>query len=144
MSDRDKLFAFSTLRSRHSHLPGRTDIATTTGSQVSSTMAESLLTENRTEQEAITMSLLSMAQQLRESTQTFSSSLESEKDILNRATTGLEQNVTGMEAAQGRMGFLRRMTEGKGWLDRMMLYAWIFGLMFVALSIVLFLPKLRF
>ena len=60
------------------------------------------------------------------------------------ATDGLDKNTSGLDAAQKRMGYLRRMTEGRGWRGRMMMYAWIGGLMFVALFIVGFLPKLRF
>lgn len=39
---------------------------------------------------------------------------------------------------------LRRMSEGKGWWGRMMIYLWIFGLWVVALGIVFLGPKLRF
>lgn len=56
----------------------------------------------------------------------------------------MDRNVTGLEAASKRMGYLRQMSEGKGWWGRMMLYAWIFGLMFAAFFIVAFMPKLRF
>jgi len=106
-------------------------------------MTEKMLSHNRTEQESLTESLLSMAQALKASSQAFSNSLESEKDIVGRATEGLDKNTSGLEAASKRMGYLRRMTEGKGWWGRMMMYAWIFGLMFAALFIVGFLPKLR-
>jgi hypothetical protein len=49
-----------------------------------------------------------------------------------------------MEAAGKRMGMLRRMTEGKGWFGRMMLYAWIAGLWVVAILLVFVGPKFRF
>lgn len=55
-----------------------------------------------------------MAQALKASSQAFSNSLESEKDILGRATEGLDKNTSGLEAASKRMGYLRRMTEGEG------------------------------
>lgn len=70
--------------------------------------------------------------------------MESEKETVDRAGEGLDRNVTGLEAASKRMGYLRQMSEGKGWWGRMMLYAWIFGLMFAAFFIVAFMPKLRF
>jgi hypothetical protein len=85
-----------------------------------------------------------MAQQLRASSNAFASSLEDEKSILNRATEGLDKNKLGMEAAQRKMGYLRTMTEGRGWMGRMMMYAYIAGLMMLALVIVFVLPKLRF
>lgn len=144
-SDRDQLFPPS-LRSRHaqSPLPAEDTAATTSSDAGATSMTEKMLSHNRIEQESLTSSLLSMAQALKASSQAFSNSLESEKDVLGRATEGLDKNTSGLEAASKRMGYLRRMTEGKGWWGRMMMYAWIFGLMFVALFIVGFLPKLRF
>jgi hypothetical protein len=85
-----------------------------------------------------------MAQQLKASSNAFASSLEEEKGILNRATEGLDKNELGMEAAQKRMGYLRTMSEGKGWWGRIILYGYIAGLMVLALVIVFVLPKLRF
>lgn len=133
----------STLRSRNPRaelFAGQT--SSTTG--ISTATSEALLTHNRTEQETLTSSLLSMAQALKESSLAFGSSLEDEKSILNRATEGLDKNELGMEAAQRRMGHLRTMTEGRGWLGRMLMYAYIAGLMVLALVIVFVLPKLRF
>ncbi|KAF7625434.1 synaptobrevin [Aspergillus flavus] len=105
---------------------------------------EETLDTHRREQEDITNSLLSLATQLKSSSQAFQSSLESEKSVLTRAVEGLDRTTGNMEAAERRMGMLRRMTEGKGWWGRMMLYAWIFGLWIVAVMIVLIGPKLRF
>jgi len=85
-----------------------------------------------------------MAAQLKASSRAFATSLEEEKSILNRATEGLDKNELGMEAAQKRMGYLRTMTEGKGWWGRMLMYAWIAGLAVLACVIVFVLPKLRF
>lgn len=122
------------------------DVGATTSSEIDPNLSqtEKLLSHNRIEQEDLTASLLSMAQALKASSRAFASSLESEKEILDRASEGLEKNTAGMEAAEKRMGALRRMTEGKGWLGRMLMYAWIMGLMMIALIIVGFLPKLRF
>ncbi|EEA25670.1 hypothetical protein TMatcc_006101 [Talaromyces marneffei ATCC 18224] len=105
---------------------------------------ETALATHRTEQESLTTSLLTLATQLKSSSEAFQASLENEKGILNRAVEGLDRNMTGMEAAGKRMGVLRRMTEGRGWWGRMMMYAWIFGLWIVALAIVYLGPKLRF
>lgn len=85
-----------------------------------------------------------MATALKNSSQAFSSSLESEKSTLDRATEGLDKNEMGLEAASKRMGYLRSMTEGRGWWGRMMMYAWIAGLMVIAILLVFVGPKLRF
>lgn len=89
---------------------------------------ETLLTHNRTEQESLTTGLLSLAQALKQSSLQFSSSLEAEKDVLKRAEGGLDKSAQGMEAAEKRMGMLRKMSEGQGWWGRLKLYGFIFGL----------------
>lgn len=143
-SERDQLFP-SSLRSRHAQGAAAPDTAQTSSSDTAVTaMAEKMMTHNRTEQESLTDSLLNMAQALKASSQAFASSLEEEKEVLGRAGEGIEKNKTGLDAAQNRLGYLRSMSEGKGWWGRMMLYAWIFGLMFAAFFIVAFMPKLRF
>jgi hypothetical protein len=96
------------------------------------------------EQEDLTSSLLTLASQLKSSSKTFQSTLEGEKSALDRAVSGIDRTSTTMGAAGKRMGLLRKMTEGKGWWGRMMLYAWIFGLWVVAILIVFVGPKLRF
>jgi len=105
---------------------------------------ETLLTHHSHEQESLTSSLLQLAQKLKESSHSFAASLESEKSILERAGEGLQRNTGGMEAAERRMGMLRKMTEGRGWWGRMIMYAWIAGLWVAALVVVFVLPKLRF
>ncbi|KAF2122793.1 membrane fusion protein Use1-domain-containing protein [Lophiotrema nucula] len=105
---------------------------------------EALLSHNRNEQEALTNSLLAMAQQLKAQSLRFGSTLEADKNVLNRAVRGLDKNTEGMDAASQRMGTLRRMTEGKGWWARIKLYALIFGLWIVAFLIVFVGPKIRF
>ncbi|PYH48410.1 uncharacterized protein BP01DRAFT_289242 [Aspergillus saccharolyticus JOP 1030-1] len=108
------------------------------------TTTEDTLVSDRAEQEDLTSSLLSLASQLKAGSQAFHASLEAEKSVLARAVDGLDRTTGNMEAAERRMGTLRRMTEGKGWWGRMMLYAWIFGLWIVAILIVFVGPKLRF
>jgi hypothetical protein len=145
-TDREELFP-SELRSRYAQASNTaTDTAQTTSSESApvSGIQEKILSHNRAEQENLTDSLLSMAQALRASSLAFAQSLESEKDILEQTGSGLEKNTSGMEAAQKRIGLLKKMSEGQGWWGRMMLYAWIFGLMFLAFFIVAFMPKLRF
>ncbi|KAL4795439.1 hypothetical protein BDV19DRAFT_170849 [Aspergillus venezuelensis] len=105
---------------------------------------ESALSTDRAEQEDLTSSLLDLATQLKSSSQQFQASLEAEKSVLARAAEGLDRTTGNLAAAEKRMGLLRRMTEGKGWWGRMMLYAWIFALWVVAVLIVFVGPKLRF
>lgn len=125
-----------------SKFPGPKPTPATTAPPIDS--KESALATHRNEQESLTTSLLTLASQLKSSSEAFQMSLENEKGILNRAVEGLDRNMSGMEAAGKRMGVLRRMTEGRGWWGRMMMYAWIFGLWIVALAIVYLGPKLRF
>ncbi|KAJ5618901.1 hypothetical protein N7510_002885 [Penicillium lagena] len=147
----------STLRHRYNtHEPPSTTAAKAkaTGTSASSSpaapspdklaTAEQELSSARLEQEDLTSSLLSLAGQLKASSQSFQTTLESEKSVLDRAVQGIDKTSTTMEAAGKRMGMLRRMTEGKGWWGRMMLYAWIFGLWVLAVLIVFVGPKLRF
>ncbi|KAI9870702.1 MAG: hypothetical protein M1830_003904 [Pleopsidium flavum] len=138
----------STLRSRRPPATSpTTNTATTTSlsptlSQTRTT--ETLLTHNRTEQETLTTSLLTLAQALKTSSLSFAASLESEKEILARAGEGLDKGSAGMEAAEKRMGMVRRMSEGRGLWGRLLMYVWIGGLWVVALVVVFVLPKLRF
>ncbi|KAJ5729110.1 uncharacterized protein N7483_003618 [Penicillium malachiteum] len=105
---------------------------------------EQALSSHRLEQEDLTSSLLSLAGQLKASSQSFQATLENEQSVLDRAVTGMDKTTATMEAAGKRMGMIRKMSEGKGWWGRMMLYAWIFGLWIVAILIVYVGPKLRF
>jgi hypothetical protein len=85
-----------------------------------------------------------MASALKNSTKAFSSSLEEEKEIVDRAAEGMDKNTTGLEQASRKMGLLRSMSEGRGWWGRMLLYAWIAGLALLAVLLVFVGPKLRF
>ncbi|PSK36019.1 hypothetical protein B9Z65_5834 [Elsinoe australis] len=105
---------------------------------------EDILTTQAQEQEAIKASLVSLASALKESNINFSQSLEEEKNILDRAASGLDKNALGMESAGRRMGTLRKMTEGQGWWGRIKLYA-IIGVLWLACFLLVFVgPKLRF
>lgn len=141
----------STLRSRYQnqHQPTATTTATpspiTTKSQQSQTKpSDQALSSSRLEQESLTDSLVTLATQLKSSSTAFHTSLENEKSVLDRAVDGLDATTASMDAAERRMGMLRRMTEGKGWWGRMLLYMWILGLWLVAILIVFLGPKLRF
>lgn len=150
----------STIRSRYPKPPDTTqDTGTSTSSAVFGARpkdttsgadpdlkeTETLLTHERIEQEALKGALLNMSQALKQSAIQFGVTVESEdKEVLGRTESALEKNTSGMEAASRRMGALRRMTEGRGWWGRMLMYAWIAGLWFLAFVIVFVLPKLRF
>ncbi|RYP31150.1 hypothetical protein DL767_005903 [Monosporascus sp. MG133] len=105
---------------------------------------EAILDHHRAEQDRLTESLVRMATALKQSSRAFATSLEDERTVLDAAGQGLARGETGLEAATRRMGALRRMSEGRGWWGRMLLYAWIFGLAVLAVLIVFVLPKLRF
>lgn len=105
---------------------------------------ETLMSHNRTEQEALTTGLLGLARALKDSSLQFGSSLEAEKEVLKRAETGLDKSAQGMDAAQQKMGVLRRMSEGQGWWGRLKLYGFIFGLWVACFLLVFIGPKLRF
>ncbi|KAF5027869.1 hypothetical protein F66182_10 [Fusarium sp. NRRL 66182] len=112
--------------------------------QTSTATAEALLDRQRAEQDALSESILQMAGALKSSSQRFSSTLEADKEVLGRAGEGMDKTEVSMEAAKGRMGTLKRMTEGKGFIGRMILYAWVYGLMVVCILVVFVMPKLRF
>ncbi|KAL5392225.1 hypothetical protein DPSP01_000741 [Paraphaeosphaeria sporulosa] len=105
---------------------------------------DAVLSDHRSEQETLETSLLDMAKQLKQQSLHFHQTLEGDKSVVDRALSGLDKNALGMEAAGQKMGTLRRMTEGKGWWDRMKLYALIFGLWVFAFLIVFVGPKIRF
>ncbi len=117
--------------------------STTSGFSSLPTTEKTLLAESRTHED-LTTSLVSLASQLKQQTRNFQASIESDKGLVDRVLEGLDRNVTGMDAASKRVGMLRRMSEGKGWWGRIMLYAWIFGLWIAAILLVFVMPKLRF
>lgn len=110
---------------------------------------ELLMSHNRHEQDALTASLLGLAQSLKQSSQQFSSSLAAEKDVLKNAERGLDKSAQGMEGAEREMGKLRKGWGMSGWWGgglwgRVRLYALI-GLLWVGCFLLVFVaPKLRF
>ncbi|KAI0851780.1 hypothetical protein F5Y00DRAFT_259270 [Daldinia vernicosa] len=105
---------------------------------------EAIMDLHRAEQDKLTESMVGMARALKESTHRFASSLREDEDVVRAAGTNLERNERGLGAVAGRMGALRRLTEGKGWWGRMLLYLWIAGLAVFAVLLVFVFPKLRF
>lgn len=132
----------SILRNRKQ--PSSKPPATAVSTDSRETTQAELLTHNDAESANLTTSLLALAQSLKVSSAAFSNSLETDTEVLNRATEGLDKSATGMDAAGKRIGLLKRMSEGKGWWGRMMLYAWIGGLWVLAILLVFAGPKLRF
>jgi hypothetical protein len=85
-----------------------------------------------------------MAKLLKQQSIHFGNTLEGDKSVVDRALAGLDKNTLNMDAAGKRMGMLRRMTEGKGWWDRVKLYGMIAGLWVIAILIIAVGPKIRF
>lgn len=135
-----------TLRNRHNNSQPTTTPKHTSQDQDKDQThtTEQALSTDRLEQESLTDSLLSLATQLKTSSSAFHASLENEKSVLDRAVNGLDATTASMNAAEKRMGMLRKMTEGKGWWGRMMLNLWIVALWVVAILIVFVGPKIRF
>ncbi|KAI1426035.1 hypothetical protein F5Y12DRAFT_713691 [Xylaria sp. FL1777] len=133
----------TTTSALRSQLLGAAAASSTTTATTTAT-AEAILDHHRAEQDKLTESMVSMAKALKASTHAFSSALREDQDVLEGAGKGLDRSERGLEGVAGRMGNLRRLTEGKGWWGRMMLYAWIAGLAFFAVVLVFVFPKLRF
>ncbi|KAI0976000.1 hypothetical protein F4678DRAFT_415510 [Xylaria arbuscula] len=133
----------TTTSALRSQLFGAATTSSTTTATTTAT-AEAILDNHRAEQDKLTESMVSMAKALKASTHAFSSALREDQDVLEGAGKGLDRNERGLEGVSGRMGNLRRLTEGKGWWGRMILYAWIAGLAFFAVVLVFVFPKLRF
>jgi hypothetical protein len=125
-----------------SHLPAPT---ATASARIPSPDREKMLDLDRRQKDQITDAIYDLARELKTSAQSLDRSIEDEnRTSLKRAMEGLDKGAEGMEAAGQRMGALRRMTEGKGWWGRMMLYAWIAGLWLLLFLMMTLLPKLRF
>ncbi|EAA27171.1 hypothetical protein GE21DRAFT_4480 [Neurospora crassa] len=125
-------------------LPPSTTATSSSQPGTISATAEAILDTQRAEQDALSESILKLATELKASSQAFSSYLEEDKETLERAGEGMNKTEQGMTRVTGKMSTLQRMTEGEGWWGRMMLYAYVYGLMVVLLLVVFVLPKLRF
>ncbi|KAI1448321.1 hypothetical protein F5Y02DRAFT_304224 [Annulohypoxylon stygium] len=105
---------------------------------------EAIIDHHRAEQDKLTESMVSMARALKESSRAFATSLQEDTDVLRSAGQNLERNERDLGAVAGRMGALRRLTEGTGWWGRILLYVYIAGLAVFAVFLVFVFPKLRF
>ena len=109
-----------------------------------SATTEALLDRQRAEQDGLVENILGYASALKDSSRRFQDTLEEDKSAVERAAEGMDRAGTGMEGAARRIGVLGKMGEGKGWWGRIILFAWVYGLMVVVLVVVFVLPKLRF
>ncbi|QDS72610.1 hypothetical protein FKW77_001666 [Venturia effusa] len=155
----------STLRSRNTqNTNSKTETeATTTSSRYGNSSTsprnvedrEARLAADRTEQENITASLITLAQSLKSSAINFQTSVEAEKDTVKRAVLGLDKNVSGMAEAGNKMGELTRNQRGEGYLAQIPLLGPLLGgmmgkyvqvglLWLMVVLLFVFLPKLRF
>jgi hypothetical protein len=112
--------------------------------QSSTATAEALLDAQRRTQEALFEGILKITKDLKASSRAFGENLKEDTRVVEKVRGGMEKTEDGMDAATRGMGALRRMTEGKGWWGRMILYAWVYGLMVGLVLLVFVLPKLRF
>jgi len=129
----------STSKSK-AHTDAQSPLDTTGLSPASTT----LLQHNDTLQTDLTSSLLSLAAQLKQSSLAFADDLALDSSTLSATEAALGKNRDGMDSATGRMGVLRRMSEGRWWWQRYILYLVIFGLWVIAFGVVFVGPKLRF
>lgn len=112
--------------------------------QTTTATAEAILENQKAEQDDLSRSILQLASALKHSSKRFAVTLEADKDVLEKTGEGINKAEQSMRSAAGRMGKLRQMTEGKGWWGRMILYAWVYGLMLGLVLLVFLMPKLRF
>ncbi|KAI1384621.1 uncharacterized protein F4822DRAFT_368126 [Hypoxylon trugodes] len=119
-------------------------LTTTNPNATATATTEAIIDHQRAEQDKLTESMVSMARALKQSSQRFATSLQEDQDVLQAAGRGLDRNERGLGAVAGRMGVLKRATEGKGWWGRVLLYVWIAGLAVLAVLVVFVFPKLRF
>jgi hypothetical protein len=111
--------------------------------QATTATAEALQDRQRREQESIVEDILRVASGLRANAHRFADHLEKDKLSVQKAGDAMDTAETGMETAGRKMIGLKRITEGEGWWGRMILYAWIFGLMVLLVVVVFVLPKFR-
>ena len=115
-----------------------------TSTTTATTKNTSLLESADTLHADLTSSLVGLATQLKLSAQAFSDDLADDAQQVSNTEEALSKNKSGLDAATQRMGLLRRMSEGRWWWGRMVLYAGI-GVLWVVLVLVVFVgPKLRF
>ncbi|KAK3296243.1 uncharacterized protein B0H64DRAFT_397735 [Chaetomium fimeti] len=131
----------------HNHQPTTattTTAPTNTNTTTAISTTEAILDHQRSEQDALSSSILKLASDLKASSHAFSASLDSDREVVDRAGQGMSRTGQNMEGVTRTMGALQRMTEGEGWWGRVRLYGIVYGLMVVLVLVVFVLPKLRF
>jgi len=88
--------------------------------------------------------ILQAARDLRMAQVEMAEVIEQDTAVVTSAVDALTHSSDRMNDAQGRLGMLRKMSEGRSWWGRMLLYAWIAALWIVAILLVFVAPKLRF
>ncbi|KAI9897204.1 hypothetical protein N3K66_008226 [Trichothecium roseum] len=111
--------------------------------QASTATAEALLDRQARERDGMAEKVYEMARAMRRQQDDMADALGAEKELLGRTAETMERSAGGMRLATGRLGQFARMTEGKGWWGRVILYAWVYGLMLALVLLVFVLPKLR-
>ena len=114
------------------------------GASASSPTTAAALDAHASTQTDLTASLLTLAAALKDSARAFNADLAADQATLGATEGALGKSREGMDTATRRMGVLRRMSEGRWWWGRMVLYAAIMGLWVAALLLVFVGPKLRF
>lgn len=130
----------STAAARRSDLFG----TGTDRNSLSATATEEAVLENhRAEQEAISGDILRLAKEMRQRSEATAKLLEDDKMVMDRVGDALHVTDTNMESAGRGMNVLARMTEGKGYIGRLILYAVVFGLAVLLVLAFAVVPKLR-
>ena len=92
----------------------------------------------------LTSLLVKQAQQLKLGSLEFQKTLAEDEEVRARAEGAIGKSTDSLDIASRSMGTLRRMSEGRWWWQRYIMFILIFVLWFVAFGIVFFTPKLRF
>ena len=92
----------------------------------------------------LTSLLVKQAQQLKLGSLEFQRTLAEDEEVRARAEGAIGKSADSLDIASRSMGTLRRMSEGRWWWQRYIMFILIFLLWFVAFGIVFFTPKLRF
>lgn len=106
--------------------------------------AEKQLEHQDSIQADLTSLLVAQAQKLKLGSLEFQQSLTEDEEIRARAESAISKSASSMDVASRSMGALRRMSEGRWWWQRYIMFILIFFMWFVLLALVFIGPKLRF
>jgi len=114
------------------------------GSAPDNMSAERQLEHQDSLQADLTSLLVKQAQQLKLGSLEFQRTLVEDDEVRARAEGTISKSADSLDVASRSMKTLRRMSEGRWWWQRYIMFILIFVLWFVAFGIVFFTPKLRF